>query len=326
MGDRWPSGPRAAGIGVLGALGFMAHLIFAHFYAAFGIWSLLRARRTQPNAARALMALVRLHALPALSACVLYFTVLRNMRSAGGAQLPYASVIADTLGWATGLPAELGLIALATCVLAVLAWDTRARYRSSDDAWLFFPLIVLAPMLLTLPLQPRLVVPRYFLLSVVFFMLTLCARIAAAGERQRALALAALLVVAAGNLRQTKPFLEQGRGHYVDAVRYIGAHNDGAEIAVGSDHDVRNARVLAYYERKLWPAQHLVYVPRADRSAVAPRWLILHSFEQPPRPRERLLLRSGAAYRLRKTFPYWGPSGFHWFVYEHVALPAVPPT
>jgi hypothetical protein len=175
-------------------------------------------------------------------------------------------------------------------------------------------------------LHPRVVASRYFLFSIVFFSLPLCAALVSALERVRLVGATWLLVVVAVHLQQTLPFLEYGRGHYADAVRYIGRQTRAADVVVGSDHDVRNARVLAYYERLLSPSQHISYVAHADRTLAAPQWLILHAFEQPPAPRPWLVVKSGAAYRWRKTFPYWGPSGFHWFVYEHVALPAAPPT
>jgi hypothetical protein len=325
VGETWPSGKRILAIGALALLGFTAHFAFAQFYLAFGLWSLLRAARALPNRPAQLRGLIVLHAAPGAYACLLYAALVKNLHSAGGAQAPYPAVLAETLNWALGLPAVLGLWALLGAALIVLVSDARARRREGADEWGFLLLITIAPVLITLLVQPRLVVPRYFLLGVVFFLLPLCAAIARLHARSQPLGALAFLVVAAVNLQQTASFLEHGRGHYADAVRYLGAHTQGAEVVVGSDHDVRNARVLAYYSALLAPAQRIVYIKHADRAPAAPQWLIMHAFGQPPAPRAAFALKSGAAYRLRKTFPYAGPSGFHWFVYEHVASTAVPP-
>lgn len=324
VGKAWPSRKRSVAIGALGLLGFTAHFAFAQFYLAFGLWSLVRAARALPSRLAQLRALVGLHAAPGAYACVLYAALVKDLHSGGGPQAPYPAVLAETLSWALGLPAAFGLWPLLGCALIVLASDARARRRDGEDDWGFLLPIAIAPVLITLIVQPRLIVPRYFLFSVVFFLLPLSAAIARLLARSRPLGAAALLLVVAVNLQQTASFLEHGRGHYADAVRFLGAHTHGAEVVVGSDHDVRNARVLAYYSALLAPAQRMVYVEHADRAARAPQWLIMHAFGQPPAPRAALALKSGAAYRLRKTFPYAGPSGFHWFVYEKTADPAVP--
>ena len=310
---------RIAGLWACIVLGFLAHLTFAYVYAALGVWSVFRCVRSRIGLRRSALRLLALHGVPCSFLAVLYVVMVKHLYSAGGADWRYADVLAETLAWACGLPVALGLVPLAVIAALVLAWDTRARYRAGSDAFVFFPLVVVViPLVLTLVREPRLLAPRYFLLSIAFFLLPLSAALAQLLHTRRALGVAALLAVAATNLSASARFIELGRGHYSDAVRYIAAHTQGSEIRIGSDHDVRNARLLAYYAQWLRTGQHIVYVPHADRDPDAPHWLILHSFDQPPAPRNALVVKSGAAYRLRETFRYWGPSGLHWFVYERI--------
>lgn len=307
--------------------GLLAHLTFIYVYGALACWSLVRCARSGIGLQRSAIVLFELHIVPCLALVALYVLMVGHLRTWGGADWRYADVLAESLGWALGAPASFGLVPLAVAAGLLLAWDTRERWRAGSDSFVFFPVaIVVLPFLVLVTRGTSVLAPRYFIVNIAFLLLPWSAAIAQWMHRRRALGTVALALVVAGNLVPAIRFIELGRGQYSAALSYIASHTPGREITIGSDHDVRNGRMLAYYALWLRSGQSVRYVLHADRDPNAPHWLILHSFDQPPAPRQALVVKSGAAYRLRKTFPYWGPSGFHWFVYEHVASTAVPPT
>ena len=304
-------------------LGFLSHLSFAFFYAAFGVWSVYRALRTHASLRAAAGSLLVLHGVPALFLAALYAVVLKDLHSVGGPPWTYAEVIAQTLGWGLGLPAALGLLPLAALAAAILLGDAAVRRRTGDDSWVLLPLAaVVFPALVVAAREPRLLVPRYFLLGLVFFLIALGAVLTRLFARNRPLGALALCAVMAGNLVPSVLFVRHGRGDYADAIRYIAAHSATGEVVIGSDDDQRTLRLLSYYRRYLQPEQQLVYARRADLRQPGPTWLILHSFAQPPQPSLAITVKAGTSYRLKRSFPYYGPSGTHWFVYRRAELAA----
>jgi hypothetical protein len=314
-----PSFGRIAGLWLCIVLGFLAHLTFLYAYGALCFWSVFRCVRSRLGLRRSTIRLLSLHGAP----CLFLTALMIKVSTAPAGRLALWPRADRDFRLAVGAPALIGVVPLAVIAALVLAWDTRARYRSGSDSFVFFPIaVVFVLLVLTLVREPRLLAPRYFLVSIALFLLPLCAALAQLVHSRRAVGTAALLVVLATNLASAGRFIELGRGHYSDALRYMAVHTPGAEIVIGSDHDVRNQPLLAYYSQWLRSGQRVVYVPHAEREPRAPHWLILQSFDQPPAPRGALVVKSGAAYRLRRTFPYWGPSGCHRFVYERIAEPA----
>jgi hypothetical protein len=313
-----PRGWRLWALWACVVLGCLSHFVFAHFYAAFGLWSAWRCARLCPSVGRACRSLLVLHAVPVALLALLVAPLLMQLRSAGGPPWSVPKVLAEAVGWTLGLPEALGLFALAGLGLAVLGSGLLRRWQLGADSFLFFGLVVLVPPALIAFTNPRLLAARYLLISSVFLLLLLGEGIARLLARNVSLGVCLLALFCAGSLQRIVPFLQFGRGDYASAVRYLGAQTRGRDVIVGSDHDVRNRLVLDYYGRMLQPAQRLVYKPHSDRDPQPPPWLILHSFDQPPSAAAEIALKTGADYRLRQSFPYWGPAGCHWFVYERV--------
>jgi hypothetical protein len=101
-------------------------------------------------------------------------------------------------------------------------------------------------------------------------------------------------------------FLEEGRGRYEEALRFLLEASDRDVILVGSDHDLRNERILDFYRRRMSPdAARLRYVKERDRSAQAIEFWI-GSYEG-SRCGDCVLLRS---------YPSSPLSGARWVLYQ----------
>jgi hypothetical protein len=111
--------------------------------------------------------------------------------------------------------------------------------------------------------------------------------------------------------------LTVGRGHYRELAMYLVANTFGAQITVSSDHEARTRMVLGYY------FEHVPLSGKTPKyigydSPTPPEWLLTHSQQiDPPEPKD-LIGPWGAAYALEEKFPYYGLSGWHWFLYHRV--------
>jgi hypothetical protein len=321
QGDALPSPRRTALIDACVVLGLLSHFSFGYFYAGFGAWSLLRCVRVHGRSLRSLRAMVVLHAVPALLVVALLPLMRAGVKGASGDDWTYAGVVAQALAWTLSLPVPW-LTLLVALTVALVVFDARERYRGGDDSWILFPVVIaIAPIAQALLSPPPYFAVRYLLICIAFCLVVISAQLVRTLDRTRWLGALWIALVIGANTILLVPFVQSGRGHYADAVRYMAKHTEGAQIVVASDHDTRNVCLLAYYARVLPKDKQLIYVPQPDRGRRTPQWLITHTDEIFPRAPQHMVIESGARFRLRKVFPYWAPSGFCWIVYEHELPP-----
>lgn len=300
-------------------LGFLSHLTFIHFYLGAVVWSLVCFFRPPFRGAKAALDLLRCHAIPVVGLAGLYAVDLSKMDIGGGPPYSLWQVVAETLNLAVGAPDPdlatrwFGLLGVAAAIAAiVLLW------RAHASEWMFFAVAVFAsPALLLIVRRPEVLFVRYFYVNIVFALLLLsylAERMWRAGTPGRVAAVAGLGLLLWGNCLHTAEFLEVGRGHYLDAVKYMAAHSTEPTLRVIGDHPFRLRTVLEYYAPRLPSDRKLVYELR--ESDTPPGWAVLHSQERDYHPPRSIPDPLGNVYELKETFPYAGLSGFHLAVYR----------
>jgi hypothetical protein len=311
---RWTS---AALFGACIALGFLSHLVFLFYWAgaaAQSSWQ-LRGLPWRRLAAR----LAALHAAPLVILAALYRVDLRFMVVGGGDPNDIPLLVAQSVGYALGLPAERALAwpygGLALALVGAGLW---LRARERDASWIAFGISLCGPVLAFALLRPEVIALRYFVIGIALGLL-LCADLAAHAWRRggaaRALAALAVLAFLSGNAHDLRAFAALGRGGYAAALRTMAENTAGSRIEVGSDHDFRNAMVLRFYARELPPDRQLVYVPQDRWPPGGPEWLIRHAAQRPAQPLAQLRA-AGSRYRLFAEFDHASISGFYWALYR----------
>jgi hypothetical protein len=244
----------------------------------------------------------------------------------GGPIYSPVDVLGDTFTLTLGAP-ETGLVAIIVSLAAVMVFlfELVILWREKLDVWIFFATAVfLSPALLFTVTSPESLYVRYFFVCVPFFLLLLSrflCRCYHQGTVGKVMYVVLLGLFCYGNGLRIADFLKDGRGHYLDAVRYMAEQTEGQIITIGSDHDFRNKMVLAFYARYLPRGKKIVYFDRHAWPKEGPQWVIIHSLEKDYRPYLNFTEPNGTRYALVKSFPYSGLSGWHWFVYRQTGGP-----
>ena len=189
--------------------------------------------------------------------------------------------------------------------------------------WIFFAAtIFVAPALLLTFRRPTLLYERYFYLNILFFLPLssyLLDRVFRLGTVGRCSAIAALALFLSGNILLTGDFLQVGRGHYLDALRYIESHSSEPELRIAGDDEFDNTKYLGFYAAYLPEERRVSYHDFHRRSVEVPEWVILHGQVQPYDPPPSLRIpHSDVTYALERVFPCAGLSGYNFAVYRSV--------
>jgi hypothetical protein len=307
-------------------MGFLSHLTFLHAYGAIVFWSVAAARRRGEAWPDTLVTVARCHAVPILSLAALYVVHIRHLQIGGAEPAELLTVIAETVSMTIGAPVGGATVwlALPMCVTALGVALYLLRRSNPELFILFFSGIVLVPGL-TIAFewwaklsQPR-VFPRYFLVSIALSLL-LAAWVVGQqyqrGGRHRQIAMLLVAVFVLGNLSHVARFFADGRGHYRDALSYIGKASNG-EVRVSSNSDFRTGMLLAFYRRYLPSGQNLIFYPGGSPRSHEARWRIREDLE-PMRVPAEINDAQGHLFQLRARFPFYGLSGCQWSLYERV--------
>ena len=100
-------------------------------------------------------------------------------------------------------------------------------------------------------------------------------------------------------------------------MRYMYDQTRGPVMSVGSDNNYRAKMVVRFYARYLPPGARIRYVDAADARTpeTLPQWLIVHGEGPDEIPPETIDEGFGVRFRLKRSFPQYGPSGWTWHVY-----------
>jgi hypothetical protein len=302
------------------ALGVLSHLTFVFVYAGLAAWTLVRARRAQSIAWRDWIAV---HMLPAACFVGDYLVDVRKLSYGGGPPFRIAEVVARTLSLAVNGPAAGASRNLAAGVTAAIVLVGIADlYARKDDEWVFFATaVLLAPVSVLLLYRARYLDPRYFFVLMPFFWMLAArslARVWTRGIAGRVAAASFAGLYVAGGVAHAAPFLRYQRGDYAAAVATVANLSALSPITIGGDQDVRNRMVLDYYGEALPRECRLTYVPADAWNRRGPEWFVTHQFEDAGvgSSAPASIAVNAVEYRLTRSFPYGGISGWTWHLYH----------
>jgi uncharacterized membrane protein len=259
-----------AGYALAASVGILSHLSFVLVLVAAVVYSLVLAGRGRLSLGHALS----VHVVPFLLLGALVVIDLRYLGIGGGTREDPRALLAQTASLALGGPVDgRGVLLFAVLSAVLLAadlarrlrryWPNRGSTEARSYLWVFFAATALLPVWVALALDPPFLFPRYFLVSIVFVPL-LVASFASSLRRPWP---AALLVVWLGaNGYSLLQFGREGRGRYEEALNFLLESSDDNVLAVGSDHDLRNERILGFYRGRMGTeAERLRYVTEEER-------------------------------------------------------------
>jgi hypothetical protein len=301
--------------------GFLSHLTFLHIYAGALVWSMVRVRRLEPTTRLRALRLARLHAIPLISALLLFHFFVHDMVVGGAPPTSPPAVFLQTLSLTAG-GTDAGLLAVIAAVMAGGFFIAGLLYLAEREEgggtaeWTFFLVAVaIAPALactrdLCFSLHPQPLMPRYFLVCISMLLLSACPLLAwiwRRGYLARRILAAMSFVYLLGNGRQMEKFLALGRGHYGEALAQIASQTADSNIAISSDNPIRTNMLIQFYGQRIAPGREI----RVDTESHS--WLILNRYEVDANP---TFSYGNHLYSLISVYRYAGFSGWAWDVYR----------
>ncbi len=305
------------------ALAVFSHAASACICLSLAAWTLWRELRCSRNLIAAIVETAKCHLVPLAFIACLYLLVMRKSTSIGGAVLPLPGVLMQTLCLMVGSPPDgIWRVAGVAAALACLCFGLYAASKKEGDLWVFYACALLVtPALMLLLANREYVYPRYFVVLFPFFFLMVAQALSWAFQRAawgKWLYVAALVLMAAGNICLSADLFTAGRGGYLKAMEYMASHTPRNEITVGSDHDFRNGIMIKFYARYLPADKRFSYVQSDSWPAGGVDWAILHTTpgagERDP---EQSVQAKGGTYTLAKTYRCCSLSGVNWFIYRN---------
>jgi hypothetical protein len=258
-----------AGFSLAASAGVLSHLSFVLVLVAAVVYSLVLAGLGRLTFGGALAVQI----VPLLLLGALVVIDLRHLRIGGGTSEPPLAVLGQTASLALGGPVEGGgvllLAGLAALVLGVELvrrvrryWPNRRSGEPRSYLWIFFAATTLLPIWVALALDPPFLFPRYFLVSIAFVPLLVASLASSLGRPWSAVL---LIVWLSANGYSLLRFAQEGRGRYEDALRFLLEAAEDDVLTVGSDHDLRNGRIVAFYRERMGEeGERLKYVSEID--------------------------------------------------------------
>lgn len=241
------------------AVGSLAQFLVAIVWIALLAWSVVRVARRASSVPREIV----LHAPLAAWFVALWIVLVRHLQPGGAAPWSGLAVAEQTLTWTIGLPVAAWALVLGLALVVAVLWiDARRLARAGDDSWAFQIVIVaVAPLALALVLRNEYLAPRYFLVPIAFWLVSLGRVIGAAWELRGRRALGALIAIAAcaAGLVHVLPFLRVGRGDYSGIVREMAASSSSNPLRVAGNFDFNVSALLEYHARALPPGRTMRY-------------------------------------------------------------------
>ena len=258
---------------------------------------------------------------------VFYSVAIRGMEVGGGPEYQVMPLLIKTGSYMLGGPGS-GAVAAIIALLAVISIYVVLIFLmfKRDNRWIFYAVVIVAPLGLIAILLPVPLSVRYFMVSVAASLVLLssgCAALLHRGIAGRGIGLMLLAIFVVGNAVNTCNLLRFGRGQYLAALRFIETHSRDREAVITSDHDFRNAMLVNYYKRYLDRPDSVRYANGATLNDKGAEWLILHRFDLTERP-DRVTDVYGNLYQLVRIYRYSDISGWNWLLYHNLNRPPVP--
>jgi len=286
-------------------LGFLSHLTFLYAYVGFVLWSAWEWRRQAwRNWA---IEMLTLHGPVAAAMIWLYVVDLRFLYYANGPHYTLHTLLMQFMQLTFNIP-QFGRDAMALAIAVLIAAGfARVCWRSGGDWPLYLGVVATTAWAIHHRFQFN-VAARHLVVGAPFLMVLLAAALdAALGFKYlRPLAIAVVLLFAAGGVRiGAMNFYPPAIG-YAGAVRYMADHSTVADGAIlCGDDDATDRLLLLFYARRGGIA-----CPGYRQSPPPPWWIVPLSSPHPP-----VLSRDGHTYRSLRTYPIGGMAG-GWDLYQ----------
>ena len=154
--------------------GFLAHLEFAICFAGLVAWVLWRLVRNRSRWRQAVLDLFALFTVPVGLILVFYLVALRGFEVASGEPYRFWPLLIKTASYTLGGPGS-GVAAGIIALLAVAALSVSLIYLmgEADDRWIFYAVVIVAPLALIAIQRPEQLYVRYLMISVAMSLLLL---------------------------------------------------------------------------------------------------------------------------------------------------------
>lgn len=309
--------------------GLMSHLTFLVFLAASLPWFCVRLIRLRLPIAKIVLLAFACYCIPIVGLFALYIVDLRFLQIGGGTPVTvwdgYRAMLAWTLGGPNTTRLQLFPAIICAAGFAAGVWML-IRERTSD--WIFYiGAIVAAPLAMALIDRGTLHYVRYFVIALGFLLL-LFGRVLdwlfEKGYGGKISATVFCLAFIALNVWSVAALFKFGRGHTVEAIRYMDQNTNPAEqISFGGEQDFRIQFMLGFYWREMMGDKPASYYDHDHWPTEGPDWVIFHkdSFAEPAPPGRQFYDKFGNWYELVRTFPTAPLSGVHLFLYRKLTTP-----
>jgi len=312
--DVRPMSTAAPAVWVLLILAFLSHALALHVLMAVGAWAAVHAIR-RDGWLRGAGTLAWWLAVPTAAFAAFWAYFLRGITVGGGNRPGIGPPLAKAVTVMSGLPLDTPIVVSFAFALAIAGAGLWVIAQRRSDLWVLFVVgMLVSPAVLAIVQPTDNYAERYFLVSMLLWLLLgaqLLAWLVARGGGARIAALVALAAFGVSNGARVATLLRDGRGSYQEALRWMVAHTTGDTTLIASDHDFRNRLIVEYYGPRM--SKPVRYVTRAD--AEPTQWYVWQKTpgEAPPIPRVAM---PRGTYRLVQTYPTAPLSGLTWYVYE----------
>jgi len=312
--DRWSPIHLAAYVAAC-ALGALSHLTFTVFVFAAFVWVVLRIRGIggerlswKPG--------IGFIATPMILYAALWLVDLRYAGVGGADQRNLLETLCSVGGYVFGLHGKVvEPLGLGVC-LTIAVWMLRREFVASAADGMFYAIMLFAVPIIALFARTYPFQERHFLIPVAALLLLSAMSIPSVECRQwRFVPILLLLLWIVGNGLGSFKLMTVGRGEYYEALSDIYSHTTERVTTIGSDHDFRNGMLVWYYNRWIPRNKLLRYVPDSEANSHSPEWFIRHSIDSMD-VQQATRNPQGVTYRLYKTYPSCGLSGFWWYLYR----------
>jgi hypothetical protein len=305
-------------------IGLFSHPVFSTVLASACVWSALRWWQSNRRSMASVRAAITLQVVPLAALAALYFGDLNHVVSGGGTGTPsLVDAYVQSLAWTFGAPeaAAFKWAAAVIAVVVIVAGAFAANQSSRGSAAFFLGAIVVFPNLALVLRGSEMVYTRHFLLGSTLTLLLLAYLLGSLWERGRGWrpgAAAALVIFGAANGLHFQTFLERGRGHYQEAIRYM-AERTAGPVTIAADHDFRVGLELDYYLRRVLGPRPAAFLPEGAWPKGGPAWVVANAdhYEAPTLPHNVYVDAAGNQYEHYRTIPTAPLTGLHWFLFRN---------
>lgn len=304
------------------ALGLLSHLSYYVFLVSVTIW-FVTTNDKRDLFHRALL-LIKVMGPSLILAVILYLTFYRHLSEGSGALGEKTIFILNTISAIFGGPAlsvnkpisavvVVGLLLL--FVTIVVTECLRVLKKQDHSALLCFLIAIPVPLVLYYIYAPRVIYPRYFLVSITFF-LALCAnnlvRLSRTSLINRVISTGLLLGFLINSGIKTYELIIWGRGRPIEAINLIDSLATSSVTEISAQQDTRAFDSFKFYEDNFKKTSPQYVANRAYPT----EWYIVESQDYFESPSSIIEPYAGHRHCLAGRFNSAELSGFRWFIYR----------